>query len=186
MEPNSGVNYLNLGSAYVNINRLDEAEAVYNQAADRKLGSEFLLSNCYALAFLKNDAAQMSLLLAAAMGKPGTEDLLLNAQADTEAWHGKLKNAHELTRRAMSSAEHNDAKETAAAYQAEAALCEAGSGKREQARADAHAAVKLAPTRDVRAMAGLALARAGNAAGAEKLAGELDRKFPLDTLVQRY
>jgi len=38
----------------------------------------------------------------------------------------------------------------------------------------------------VRAEAALALARAGDTAGAEKLAAELDKAFPLDTLVQRY
>ena len=46
--------------------------------------------------------------------------------------------------------------------------------------------MKLAPNRDVRSMAALALALAGDTAGAEKLAAELDRTFPLDTLVQRY
>ncbi len=86
----------------------------------------------------------------------------------------------------MDSAQHNDAKETAAAYQAAAALREVEAGNREQARADANAALKLAPNRDVRAMAALALARAGDTAGAEKLAAELDKTFPLDTLVQRY
>jgi hypothetical protein len=86
----------------------------------------------------------------------------------------------------MDSAQHNDAKEAAATYQAAAALREVESGNRAQARADADAAVKLGPTRDVRAMAALALARAGGTAGAEKLAAELDRTFPLDTLVQRY
>jgi len=35
-------------------------------------------------------------------------------------------------------------------------------------------------------MAALALARAGDTAAAEKLAAELDKTFPLDTLVQRY
>ena len=128
----------------------------------------------------------MAQLASAAMGKPGTEDLLLAAQADTEGWYGRLKNARELTRRAMDSAQHNDAKETAAAYQAAAALREVESGNRKQARADADAAVKLAPNRDVRAMAALALARAGDTAAAEKLAAELDKTFPLDTLVQRY
>ncbi len=128
----------------------------------------------------------MAQLASAAMGKPGTEDLLLAAQADTEAWYGKLKNAHELTRRAMDSAQHNDAKEAAATYQVAAALREVEVGKPEQARADAEAAVKLAPNRDVRAMAALGLARAGNTAAAEKLAAELDKTFPLDTLVQRY
>lgn len=57
------------------------------------------------------------------------------------------------------------------------------SGNREQARAEANAALKLASNRDVRAMA--ALARAADTAGAEKLAAELDKTFPLDTLVER-
>jgi eukaryotic-like serine/threonine-protein kinase len=38
----------------------------------------------------------------------------------------------------------------------------------------------------VQAMAALALARAGDTAGAEKLAADLNKTFPLDTLVQRY
>jgi eukaryotic-like serine/threonine-protein kinase len=125
-------------------------------------------------------------LVSAAMGKPGAEDLLLATQADTEGWYGKLKDAQELSGRAIDSAQHNDAKETAAAYQAEAALREAESGNREQARAEAKAALKLAPNRDVWAMAALALARAGDTAGAEKLAAELDKAFMLDTLAQRY
>src|SRR5664279_2464881 len=128
----------------------------------------------------------MAQLVSAAMRKPGTEDLLLATQADTEGWYGKLKNARELTGRAMDSAQRNDAKESAASYQAAAALREVESGNREQARAEANAAVKLAPNRDVRAIAALALARAGDTTGAEKLAAELDKTYPLDTLVQRY
>ena len=186
LDPSNVTNYLNLGIAYTTFNRLDEAEAVYKQAEERKLESEFLLQSRYWLAFLKGDAAQMAQLASAAMGKPGSEDLLLATQADTEGWYGKLKNAHELTGRAMDSAQHHDAKEAAAAYQAAAALREVEAGNREQARAEAHAAVKLAPNRDVRAIAALALARAGDTAGAEKLAAELDKTFPLDTLVLRY
>jgi predicted Zn-dependent protease len=116
----------------------------------------------------------------------GTEDQLLASQADTEGFYGKLKDAHELTGRAMDSAQRNDAKEGAAAYQAAAGLREVESGNLERARAKAKAAAKLAPNRDVRAIAALALARAGDTAGAEKLAAELDKTFPLDTLIQRY
>jgi tetratricopeptide (TPR) repeat protein len=186
LEPNDQSSYLNLGNGYGNLNRLDEAEKVYQQAEGRKLEGEFLLTNRYQLAFLKGDAAQMAQLVSAAMGKPGTEDLLLASQAYTEAWHGKLKNARELARRAMDSAQHNDARETAASYQAAAALVEVESGNREQARDDARAALKLAPNRDVQAMAALALARAGDTPAAEKLAAGLDKTFPLDTMVQRY
>ncbi len=186
LEPNDENSYVNLGDTYANLNRLDEAEAVYNQAEGRKLEAETLLANRYQLAFLKGDGIQMARLVAAAMGKPGTEDLLLAWQADTQAWSGKLTNARKLTRQAMDSALHSDAKETAATYQAAAALREVESGNRTQALADANAALKLAPNRDVQAMGALAMARAGDTAGAEKLAAELDQAFPKDTLVQTY
>jgi serine/threonine protein kinase/tetratricopeptide (TPR) repeat protein len=186
LEPNNAVNYSNLGSTYTYLNRLDEADAVLKQADERKLESELLLVSRYVLAFLRGDAAQMERLASAAMGKPGLEDLLLAVQGDTQAWYGKLKNARELTRRAMDSAEHNGAKETAALYQAESALREVEAGNKEQARTDANAALKLASNRDVKAMAALALARSGDTLGAEKLAAELDKTFPLDTLVERY
>jgi DNA-binding winged helix-turn-helix (wHTH) protein/tetratricopeptide (TPR) repeat protein len=186
LEPNNEAAYLNLGDTYAILNRLDEAEAVYKQAEERNLEGESLLGSRYQLAFLRGDTAQMARWAAVAMGKPGTEDLLLATQADTEAWHGRLKNARQLTRRAMDAAQHNHAKETAATYQAAAALREAGSGNWEQALANSHAAMMLAPNRHVQAMAALALARAGDTAAAEKLAPELDKAFPLDTLVQRY
>jgi tetratricopeptide (TPR) repeat protein len=186
LEPNDVFNYGALGLIYMNLNRLDEAEAVLKQAEERKLQSEYLLANRYLLAFLKSDAAQMERLTSAAAGKPDAEELMLYADSDTQAWYGKLKNARELTQRAMGSAEHHDAKETAASYQAESALREAKIGNWEQARTDANAALKLATNRDVKAMAALALAGADDTAGAEKLAAELDKTFPLDTLVQRY
>jgi tetratricopeptide (TPR) repeat protein len=184
--PNAVDNYSNLGLAYMDLNRLDEAEAVLKQADERNLENLGLLANRYLLAFLRGDAAQMERFASAAMGKPGTEDVLLAFQADTEAWYGKMKDARELTRRAMDSAEHNDAKETAAGYQVESALREVELGNSDQARTEANAAMKLSRNRDVRAAAALALARAGDMAGAEKLVAELDKTFPLDTLVQRY
>ncbi len=186
LEPNDETNYINLVSVYASLNRLDEAEAVHKEAEERNLESEGLLQNRYLLAFLKRDTAQMARLALAATGKPGTEDLLLASQADTEAWNGKFKSARELTRRAMESARHNDATETAATYQAAAALREVEVGNRKQARADADAALGLSANRDVQAMAALALARAGDTAHAEKLAAELDKTFPLNTLVQSY
>jgi len=178
--------YVNVGVDYMSLNRLDKAEEVFKQAEERVVEGEFLLQSSYWLAFLRGDTARMAQLVSAAMGKPGAEELLLAAQADTEGWYGKLKNAQELTGRAMDSAQHNDAKEAAAVYQAAEALREVESGNREQTRAEANAAVKLAPNRDVRAIAALALARAGDTAEAENLAVELDKTFPLDTLVQRY
>jgi tetratricopeptide (TPR) repeat protein len=186
LEPNDENNYVNLAGISMAFNRLDDAEGVFKQADEHHLEGEQLLQYRYQLAFLKGDAAKMAQFAAAATGKPGTEDLLLAAQADTEGWFGRLKRADEYTRRAMTSAERNDAKETAGSYQAAAALREVESGNLQKARAEANGAMKLAPNRDVKAMAALVLARAGDTTEAEKLAGELDKTFPLSTLVQRY
>jgi eukaryotic-like serine/threonine-protein kinase len=186
MQPNDGGSYSNLGGEYQNLNRLDDAEAVYKQAIERKVEGPYLLVNLYVLAFLKGDAPAMARSAMDAAGRPGVEDLLFATKADTEAWHGKFKNAYGLTRQAMDSAMRNEAKETAAAYQVLASLREVAVGDRKAAIGDALAAIKLGPNRDVRAMAALALAEGGDTPGATKLAADLNKDFPLDTLVQRY
>jgi tetratricopeptide (TPR) repeat protein len=178
--------YVNLAQAYLALGRLDDAKATLDHSAAHKMDTPSLHQSRYWLGFLQGDEAIMQQEVAAMMGRLGGEDVLLSTQSSTDAWYGKLKNARELTRQAMDSAMHNDANETAAGYQAEAALREAEAGNHGQARADANAAMKLAANRDVRAIAALALARAGDTAGAEKLAAELDKTFPLDTLVQTY
>jgi eukaryotic-like serine/threonine-protein kinase len=54
LAPNYGSAYQNLAAGYINLNRLDEAEAVYKQAEERKLVStEGLLQDHYLLAFLE-------------------------------------------------------------------------------------------------------------------------------------
>ena len=185
LAPDATNSYRDLAIDYVNLSRLDEADAMYKEAEARKLGYIGRAKSRYLLAFLKGDEVQMAQLASSVMGKRGEEDAMLAAQADTEAWYGRLKNARELVRRAMDSALRNDAKESAAGYQAAAALYEVDSGNQEQGRSDANAAMKLAPNREVQEMAALALARAGDTAVAEKLADELGKTFPLDTLVQR-
>ena len=117
LAPSGPFNYFNLVWNYMALNRLDEAEAVYKQAEARNLEFEYQLLYLYRLAFLKGDAAQMAQMASAAIGKPPAEAFVLAAQADTEGFYGKLKHAHELTQKAMSSARYNDAHESAAAYQ---------------------------------------------------------------------
>jgi eukaryotic-like serine/threonine-protein kinase len=184
LNPNAAVYYQNLGANLVSLNRLDEAEALYKLSDERHLPYVGRPKSLYLLAFLKGDQTRMAQLAASVAGKRSAEDAMLGAQADTEAWYGRLKAARVFTRRAMDSA--SGAQETAAGYQVTAALFEANSGEWEQGRVDANSAVKLAPNRDVQALAAVALAQAGDTASAEKLAAKLDQDFPLDTLVQRY
>jgi tetratricopeptide (TPR) repeat protein len=186
LQPADEVSYINLAAGYMALNRLEEAEAVFKQAEDRQMEGEYFTVLRYVLAFLRGDSSQMALFASDTVGKPGIEDLSLSVQADVEGWYGRLKNASELTDRAMQSAERNDAKETAAFYLAQAALRDVESGYKLRARGEATAAMKLAANRDVEGMAGLALARAGDLRAAENVAADLNKSFPLDTIVQRY
>ena len=186
LEPKYGMNYVDLSYPLLALNRLNEAESVLRQAQAQNLNADYLLGNVYLIAFLKGDTAKMARTAADAMGKPGAEDQMLDTQSETEAWYGRLKNAREQTRRAMTSAEHNDAKEAAATYLSVEALREGEAGNGEQARRDANTVLKLAVTRETREAVALVLARAGDSAASEKLVAELDKEFPADTVLQRY
>ena len=191
LQPDSSSDYAALCFAYINLNRLDEAEAVMKQAVELKLGS--LLGGArYELAFLKGDTAQMTQLVSAAMGKPGFEEKFLTEEGRTDAWYGRLRNMRELMLRLEGSVDRNDAQETAGAYQSTAALIEAQAGYTVLAKADTYAALKVerarrgaAPNHYVLMNAALALALTGDTAVAERLEAELDRAFPLDTLVHQ-
>jgi len=121
-----------------------------------------------------------------ATGKPGIEDSLFASQSDTEAFHGKLAAARELSRKAVDSALRADAKETAATWQADSALREAEFGNSVQARSDANAALALASTKEVQIAAGIAWARAGEVARAESIVSTFAKRFPKDTLLNSY
>jgi hypothetical protein len=105
-----------------------------------------------------------------AAGRVGEEDWLLSAQSDTEAFVGSLRKAREFSRRAVASALHADAKETAALWQVNAALRESEFGNPDTARQDALAALALAPGKDVRTLAAIALARSGDTMQSQKIA----------------
>jgi len=66
------------------------------------------------------------------------------------------------------------------------ALHEAELGDTTRTRALAASALPLALNQKIQALAAVALARSGDAAQAEKRANELARRFPLDTLINRY
>jgi serine/threonine protein kinase len=180
----SGLNYSNLVSTFVTLNRFEEARAVAEEAQAKKLDSANLHSGLYQLAFLRNDKAGMTREVAWAMGKPGVEDVALAGEADTAAYGGQLRKAREFSRQAAASAERADEKETAAAYAAESGLREALFGNSASAQERATAALRLSNGRDVQLLAALAFAVAGDATRAQALAEDFKKRFPEDTVVQ--
>ena len=186
IEPNDVIVYSNLGGTYLNVNRLDEAKSTFDQALALKLDDPALRSSMYSLAFLQNDPAGMQKQLEWAMGKPGAEDFLLSGDSDTKAYFGHLTKARELSRRAVESASHNGAKESAAIWQGNSALREAEFNNSGLARQGAQAALDLASTRDVEILAAMTFARIGDAARALALADKLNKEFPVNTIQQSY
>jgi eukaryotic-like serine/threonine-protein kinase len=184
LDPSSGWSYAYLVYPYLNLNRLTEARAIAEEAQAKQLDSPLLRIGLYQLAFLENDAAGMAQQVTWAAGKPGVEDVLLALEADTAAYSGRLGEARDFSRRAVASAERAEEKETAAIYEAAAALREALFGNAAEARQRAGAALALSTGRDVKYGAALALALEGDAAHALALADELAKRFPEDTVVQ--
>jgi predicted Zn-dependent protease len=112
--------------------------------------------------------------------------LLLSNAADTEAYYGRNGKALELSRRAIDSAKRNDLKETAAQWQVEAALREAELGNSAEARQQVKAALALASNHDSQILGALTYARAGDFAQAGKMADDLAKQYPEDTLLNNY
>jgi serine/threonine protein kinase len=181
----SGVMYGNVAYDYLYLGELDHAEGILHRARETKL-DETLLPNFYQLAFLRQDDKEMKRCFSAALGKAGQEDALLSSQADTEAFHGRIWKARELSQGAVDSAIRAGAKETAAGWQVTAALREAEFGNAAEARQQAKAALALASNRDVQVAAALALARVGEVGRAVAMANRLQKSLPSDTLVTNY
>jgi eukaryotic-like serine/threonine-protein kinase len=184
LNPGSGLANSNLVASYLNVNRLDEAKATAQEAQAHNLDSPNIHVNLYLVAFLQHDAAGMEREAAAVMGKPGFEDVMLYNESATAGYAGQFAKKRELVRRAVDSASRADEKETAALYQSATAAHEAMVGNSVPAKQQAQAALALSNGRDVEGNAGFALALAGDSAQAARLADDLAKRFPEDTLVQ--
>jgi eukaryotic-like serine/threonine-protein kinase len=90
-----------------------------------------------------------------------------------------------VTKRSVDSAIRADSKENGAICQESAALREAAFGNNAESKQAATDALKLVPnSQGVEDEAALAFAMAGDAARAESLAQDLNKRYPLDTQVQ--
>jgi eukaryotic-like serine/threonine-protein kinase len=184
LDPASGAAHSNIVADYLSLNRLEEAVAMGMQTEARKLDSPFLRIYMYQAAFLQHDPAGMAEQVTWFASQPEGEDALRANEAETAAYSGLLVKAQELSRRAVTSALNAKKRETAANYEAAAALREALFGNAEEARKRASTALEMSSGRDVEFAAGLALALAPPAPRAQQLAADMAKRFPESTVVQ--
>lgn len=182
--PEDALIYGNLVITYICLNRLQEAQTTAEEAQAKNLDSTDLHLYQYELGFLKHDASEPALQIKWAMGKPGPESLLLYFEANSEAYSGQLKKSRQLFHKARESAERAGEMDRAAGAEASAALSEALFGDLEEARKRATEASAQSIGKDVKFVAALALALAGDSSGAQRMAEDLAKHFPEDTIVQ--
>jgi tetratricopeptide (TPR) repeat protein/predicted Ser/Thr protein kinase len=179
--PDSALVYRNAVNAYIRLNRLEDARATAEEAKGKKLD---VSDSLYMLSFLQNDAAGMEKQVVINAGKPGVEDGFLAHEANTAAYYGQLARAQVFSSRAVASADRAGEHETAAGYQAEAALREALFGNKAEARRHIDSTLKVSMGRDVQYGAGLVHAFIGDSERAQALADDLGKHFPEDTVVR--
>jgi tetratricopeptide (TPR) repeat protein len=184
LAPDNLTIYTNLANFALALQRFDEGPQSIHEVQVRK-GDDYILHNAiYALAFLGADSAAMAEQQKWYAGKP-EENQGLALASDTAAYAGHVRNARELTKRAVDSAIRADSKESGAIWQANAALLQAAYGNTAEARQSAAEALKLVPaSQGVEVEAALAFAIAGDTTRAESLSRDLGKRFPLDTQMQ--
>jgi hypothetical protein len=136
----------------------------------------------YNIAALEGDKGQMDRVAALAKGKYGAEHWLAHEEALAMARSGRLQAARRSSDLAVDLALQEGQRERAASYRAARGVWEAIYGNAAEGKNSAMEALTLSKGREVEYAAGLALALSGDASRSEGLAGDLETRFPEDTL----
>jgi DNA-binding winged helix-turn-helix (wHTH) protein/tetratricopeptide (TPR) repeat protein len=171
-------------SEYLALNHFAEAQSAAQQALAKYPDYAALRLSVYDLGFLQNDAAGMKQQVSWSTGKAWSEAAMLNQEANTAAYFGRLGEARELSRRAIASATRDGAKESAADYQSSQTLREALVGNLNESRSRAIEGLKLSGGRYVPLRNAMTLIRTGETAKALTVPEQLGKQFPDDTIVQ--
>jgi len=184
LNPDHANCYVNVGLTFLNLNRRDEAKQVAQRALTHGLDTPSLHLLLYQVAFLENDGKGMDAQVTALSSKGSP--LGFGIQSRTQAYFGRLGNARRFSLQALEIAQRQNLSELAALFQEEDAVREAEFGNSDLAKQAVAKGLTLSSGQDAKTFASLAFARAGDAARAEALANELNKRFPSDTMLQRY
>jgi eukaryotic-like serine/threonine-protein kinase len=169
LQPDNFLGYTTLSLSYINLERLDEAQAVLREASSHNLDRWLLHQQQYFIDFLRSDAAAMQHELNWAMGKPLAEASALFNESITQAYYGRLTKARKLNRAAVASALRDGHKEVAAHIKTTDAIIDAALGNSVRGHQTAMAALALARDNETRQYAASALAVSGDPGGALRL-----------------
>jgi DNA-binding winged helix-turn-helix (wHTH) protein len=169
---------------YTALNRIAEAQSAAREDFAKYPDYPQLRFSLYELAFLQNDPEGMKRQLTWSAGRPLAEAWMLELEANTAAYSGRLARAREFSRRATASAGRDKTKDSAADYESTQAFREALVGNLRESTRQATEGLKLSGNRYVPLRNAMTLARAHDTAKALTVVDELGKQFPDDTVVQ--
>ena len=177
LNPDAGVAYAALANTLISLDQLKEAREVIEQALARKLDLPYSHYMLYAIALLQDDAAAAQQQIDRVAGTT-TEAGMLALQSITAAYAGRVRQARELSKRAVELAKGSGLEEAAGLYAAGNALWDAAYGNCREAELAVTRALALSRGRHALSWSALAVAICGNSMRAGKLADEMARRFP--------
>ncbi len=172
--------YANTAGYLMSLSRRQEAQTVMDDAVRQGLNHPILHQNIYLLAFLNGDWEVMQRELDSAKGTPNAP-YLIAMHADTQGYFGHLRQARELTGKAVSLDLSSGDKDVAADASLAAALREALFGYARSARQQAEAALRMSTDPHKAGIAAMVFALTGDTSRAEQLAGQIGKDNPQDT-----
>jgi tetratricopeptide (TPR) repeat protein len=183
LDPKDVYAFQNVADAYERLNRFDEARAVAEQAAAQNMGRSVHFT-LFELAFIRGDEAAQRRELELAAGKPD-EPILIWFHARGACALGRLPPARAAYAQSESVSQRLGYKEFSGAILADEAWCEAELGNLKEARQKISDALAVSQDRDTREIVMQLLALTGDTTRSQKIAEDLVREYPTDTLLNK-
>ena len=177
LNADAGVAYAAVANTLISLGQLGEARNGHRTGRGAEADPPYSHYMLTRLRSCRSDAAAMQQQIDRVSGTPA-EAGMLAMQSVTAAYAGRVRQARELTNRAMELAKGRGLDEAAGVYAAGHALWEAAYGNCHEADHAATRALALSRGRHALSWSALAVAICGDSIRAGKLADEMVRRFP--------
>lgn len=181
IDPDDYYAYQNVSDAYERLGRLDEAKAVAEKIAAKQRSVHFTL---FELAVLRGDESAEEHELQLAAGQPD-EPIMKWFHARSDMARGKLQVGRKEYAESESAAVRMGYKEFSGVILGIEAADEIKLGNTAEARQKISEALAASQDRDTQQIAMVQLAELGDASRSQKIAEQLVRRYPSDTLLNK-
>jgi tetratricopeptide (TPR) repeat protein len=183
VDPRVANSYSNLVTSYIILDHYDEAKAMAAKVFAQKLESPSTHLFLLRLAYIQGDRAAAEKEIQWAAGKASEHDIF-SMQAENAEYLGQRRKAKELNKRAVDLAKRRNLAAVAAQFLAREAWVDAFHEDCRAASAQTREALALVDQDTLRGVfpAAIALGLCGDGAQAQKIADQISKQFPSDTV----